>query len=125
MTIEVGQVWITRGGQTARILSTDRKHHAFPIVAVVLTGSDIEAIKEYTECGRYYKHTDQESAFDLIKLAPKKVKIERWICIFKNSGGVIFTMIVNTEADAREYLSDIDFGVIDIVPFTHEVEIEE
>lgn len=62
---KVGQVWVTRGKQMARILATDLRDEQ-PIVCALMENDGTEMVIECSEDGCYY--TSQEiDSFDLIR----------------------------------------------------------
>lgn len=58
----------TRGGYPVRILCTDRAGDN-PVIALVKTGDDQEALFSYPTSGRYYNLED--SSLDLMPLTPE------------------------------------------------------
>lgn len=78
MTVDFSKPIQTRVGHPVRILCTDRKDEAYPVVGLVLEG-DQEHLKSWTVDGAYY--TGRTDDFDLIQVPqPRKHAelIKRW-----------------------------------------------
>ena len=74
---EVGKTYLTRDGQKARCICTDRRNDEYPVVCLV-SAKVSEAIETYTANGRF--HSDQfEYPFDLVSEAPRVVTVEVWV----------------------------------------------
>lgn len=74
ITPEVGKTYLTRDGQKARCICTDRRNDEYPVVCLV-SAKVSEAIETYTANGRF--HSDQfEYPFDLVSEAPRVVTVE-------------------------------------------------
>lgn len=95
---------VTRDGRNVRIVCTDRKSYAFPIV-VLIEGGYQENICAYTKDG-LYSH-DIECACDLF-FAP--IKKEGWVNMYKTrSGAVQIGQIYSSKEEAEMGRKDVDY----------------
>jgi hypothetical protein len=77
ITPEAGKTYLTRDGQKARCICTDRRNDEYPVVCLV-SAKVSEAIETYTANGRF--HSDQfEYPFDLVSEAPRVVTVNVWV----------------------------------------------
>lgn len=68
LVLEVGEVYDTRGGGTARVIAIDCKNETYPVVALVQDPDDpdVEGVESLTAEGRFYS-SDDDNPFDLIQ----------------------------------------------------------
>ena len=65
MIIEVGKYYRTRNNQKARVLATDRKYSAYPVVGLLEQHSTEEVIV-WTAEGKYSANNNNENTLDLV-----------------------------------------------------------
>lgn len=100
---------ITRGGQKARIICTDRVIDKYKIVALIQF-RDREIIQSYTELG-YVSHGHT----DTLDLFFASVKHKGWINIYKDKQGFRGQRIFETEECAKNAGFFIT-GYVDTIP---------
>ena len=74
---EVGKTYLTRDGQKARCICTDRRNDEYPVVCLV-SAKVSEAIETYTANGRFHS-VQFEHPFDLVSEAPRVVTVNVWV----------------------------------------------
>lgn len=82
--IEMGKKYKTRDGADVRILTIDRKHPSFPVVALLFSRiSKSETTRVYTKYG--YAFADQRTSSDLIEVSPwEDFKIDEKVIVWNN-----------------------------------------
>lgn len=88
---------VTRGGESARIICTDRKDSNYPIVALIKDKCE-EYITCHTKSGNY--SISSESIYDLFFDTEKKVG---WVNIYRGyCGPITSTHIFSSKEEAEE-----------------------
>lgn len=77
ITPEVGKTYLTRDGQKARCICTDRRDDKYPVVCLV-EREGLESAQAYTVDGRFH-HDRPVIGYDLVSEAPRVVTLEVWV----------------------------------------------
>lgn len=101
----------TRDGRKARIICTDRKDHAYPIVGLIMDADGNESENVFTTCGHYFSHKDNDPR-DLVNIPDRKVTYRTfdWDGDELRLGGCV----EDTEQSARSLLGGHWDGVVKI-----------
>jgi hypothetical protein len=101
----------TRDGRPVRILCTDRKGTAYPVVALV--GGDRQEVIMVTESGRHF--SGEENKSDLVNV-PVKIEIpEVWLNVFREADGALCVDAYRSREEADAWA---DKRVVACIPIT-------
>lgn len=88
MQIEVGEYKTRCGGDVVVIAIVDS------IVIGYFIDEGPESVTSWrADNGRHFVQTQRESAIDLIRKKPKRIKIDGWLRIYKRSDGSYYTSV--------------------------------
>lgn len=85
----------TRGGLKARVLTTDRKGTAYPVVALIEVKAGNEQTNTYTLNGLIL--TNSTDPYDIINVPPEPVKKSAWLNVYPS--GTAFSYPTKERAD--------------------------
>lgn len=89
MTLDLSKPVQTRDGRPVRILCTDARKALYPIIGLIQYQDGSEALSTWADGGVY--NLPKESAWDLVNVPPKMVKVKVEVRLFRGSNGNVLS----------------------------------